>query len=201
MVTKESTPPKLKPILLIPKREAKQKLEEQLLRGKELYNQKINSSAELNKAQANKFKWGEFTEALIGSIVDNSEDLVGTYRMANRVSVRFTGNTVNNYKQRLQRCITLLESIIERLELLQERLVNHENFVHDALPSLPSSREIFIVHGHDEATRESVARFLEKLNLKPIILHEQANGGMTIIEKLARGIYKSLRACGGCIVI
>ncbi len=45
------------------------------------------------------------------------------------------------------------------------------------------SKEVFVVHGHDEAIREKVARFLEKLGLTPIILHEKANRGRTIIEK------------------
>lgn len=45
------------------------------------------------------------------------------------------------------------------------------------------STSIFVVHGHDEATREKVARLLEKLGLNPIILHEQPNQGRTIIEK------------------
>ncbi|MCA0849657.1 TIR domain-containing protein [Salipiger thiooxidans] len=44
--------------------------------------------------------------------------------------------------------------------------------------------KVFVVHGHDEGPRESVARFLEKLGLEPIILHEQASRGMTIPEKL-----------------
>jgi predicted nucleotide-binding protein len=43
---------------------------------------------------------------------------------------------------------------------------------------------VFIVHGHDEGARESVARFLEQLDFDPIILHEQANQGRTIIEKI-----------------
>lgn len=47
-----------------------------------------------------------------------------------------------------------------------------------------SSKKIFIVHGHDEGARESVARFLEKIGFEPIILHEQANRGRTVIEKV-----------------
>jgi len=43
---------------------------------------------------------------------------------------------------------------------------------------------IFIVHGHDEAPRETVARFIASVGLEPVILHEQANRGMTISEKL-----------------
>lgn len=44
--------------------------------------------------------------------------------------------------------------------------------------------KVFIVHGHDDAAKLSVARFIEQMNFKPIILHEQASGGKTIIEKI-----------------
>jgi hypothetical protein len=43
--------------------------------------------------------------------------------------------------------------------------------------------EVFVVHGHDGEAKESVARFLEKLGLVPIILHEQPSQGRTVIEK------------------
>ncbi len=46
-----------------------------------------------------------------------------------------------------------------------------------------NSRKVFVVHGHDGESKEMVARFLEKLELEPIILHEQPNQGRTIIEK------------------
>jgi len=48
----------------------------------------------------------------------------------------------------------------------------------------PLSRRVFIVHGHDDGARETVARFLERIGLEAIILHEQANQGRTIIEKV-----------------
>lgn len=43
---------------------------------------------------------------------------------------------------------------------------------------------IFIVHGHDNALKFDVARVVEKLGFEAVILHEQANKGKTIIEKL-----------------
>ena len=46
-----------------------------------------------------------------------------------------------------------------------------------------NSKKVFIVHGHDNELKETLARFLEKIGLEPIILHEQVNGGLTIIEK------------------
>jgi predicted nucleotide-binding protein len=48
----------------------------------------------------------------------------------------------------------------------------------------PAARKIFIVHGHDEGAREAVARYVEKLGFEPIILHEQASQGRTVIEKI-----------------
>ena len=42
---------------------------------------------------------------------------------------------------------------------------------------------VFIVHGHDDTTKINVARFVDKLGLEAIILHEQASQGKTIIEK------------------
>ncbi|MBN9452941.1 MAG: nucleotide-binding protein [Bosea sp.] len=47
----------------------------------------------------------------------------------------------------------------------------------------PPSKQVFVVHGHDVATREAVARFLQRAGLDPVILHEKANEGKTIIEK------------------
>src|SRR5262245_61430764 len=43
--------------------------------------------------------------------------------------------------------------------------------------------KVFIVHGHDELMKTAVARFIERLGLKSIVLHEQPNSGRTIIEK------------------
>lgn len=48
------------------------------------------------------------------------------------------------------------------------------------------ARKVFIVHGHDEAAQSKVARFIEKIDYEPIILHEQASEGRTIIEKIEK---------------
>ena len=53
----------------------------------------------------------------------------------------------------------------------------------DRIDKRSGSDRVFVIHGHDEAARETVARFLENLKLEPIILHEQSNIGRTIIEK------------------
>ena len=44
--------------------------------------------------------------------------------------------------------------------------------------------KIFIVHGHDGSIKLQVAEFVERITgERPVILHEQADSGRTIIEK------------------
>lgn len=49
-----------------------------------------------------------------------------------------------------------------------------------------SKSKVFIVHGHNEAIREKVARIVERLGLGAIILNERPNEGGTIIEKFEK---------------
>ena len=46
-----------------------------------------------------------------------------------------------------------------------------------------STKKVFIVHGHDDLAKFELQNFLRKLGLEPLILHEQDDGGLTIIEK------------------
>jgi predicted nucleotide-binding protein len=47
------------------------------------------------------------------------------------------------------------------------------------------SKKIFIVHGHAGELKEATARLLTRLDLEPVILHEQSDRGLTIIEKFS----------------
>lgn len=58
------------------------------------------------------------------------------------------------------------------------------------------SRKVFVVHGHDLGNKETVARFLERLDLDPIVLHEQSDQGRTIIEK-----FEAHASDVGCAVV
>ena len=79
----------------------------------------------------------------------------------------------------LQQAVDLLEEEIEFFN--PESVAIRPEF--DAIEAV-KTRRVFIVHGHDEGARESVARYLEKIGFEPIILHEQANKGRTVIEKV-----------------
>lgn len=47
-----------------------------------------------------------------------------------------------------------------------------------------NQHQVFIVHGHDEHAKNDAKAYVESHGLEPIILHLQASGGRTIIEKI-----------------
>ena len=67
-----------------------------------------------------------------------------------------------------------MEGICEQLELYDESSDTHP---------LTFGNKVFIVHGHDEAAKHKIARFVEGLDLTATILDEQASRGQTIIDK------------------
>ncbi len=50
-------------------------------------------------------------------------------------------------------------------------------------PPAAGGCKVFVVHGHDEGAVVAMARFLEKIEIEPIVLQEQPDQGFTIIEK------------------
>jgi predicted nucleotide-binding protein len=80
------------------------------------------------------------------------------------------------------RSIQLLTAAIELLEDRAQSFASAQPAT-AATSQRTHSNRVFIVHGHDNETKEAVARFLETLGYTPIILHEQANKGRTIIQK------------------
>lgn len=78
--------------------------------------------------------------------------------------------------------IVRLEGVLKRLPYIAEALPGQTASPASAAEGAIS--QVFIVHGHDEAAKESVARFLMQLEIHPIILAEEPNRGRTIIEKL-----------------
>jgi predicted nucleotide-binding protein len=86
---------------------------------------------------------------------------------------------------------TIPEFIVTVLQELDNRLANIETRLATKSPlstEVSTSRRIFIVHGHDNALKNELARFLERLDFSPIILHEQPDRGQTIIEKLGNEV-------------
>ncbi len=86
----------------------------------------------------------------------------------------------NNFEKRVEALDGLMKSSLAELELIMRPM---EPAPAESRGPVTVARNVFLVHGHDKAVTESAARFLEKLDLHPIILHEQPSMGRTVIEK------------------
>lgn len=64
-----------------------------------------------------------------------------------------------------------------------------------------ANRTIFVVHGHDGATREQLELVLHRLGLKPFVLQNTDGGGLTIIEQLEAMIGKKASSSFGIVLL
>jgi len=76
----------------------------------------------------------------------------------------------------LNRAIEALEDKITDLGISREPAVSPAEF----------SKDVFIVHGHDDPAKMEVAHLIERAGLNAVILHEKPNAGRTIIEKFEK---------------
>jgi predicted nucleotide-binding protein len=77
---------------------------------------------------------------------------------------------------------------IENIKIVEKILKELEDSTQSEAQKQMSEndRKVFIVHGRDEGVKAQVSNLIQKIKLQPIILHEQANEGKTIIEKFEK---------------
>lgn len=174
------------PKLLVSKENAYQQLKAQIEKGKKFQNLLIFSEDQLDKIGLESENWSKYNIDLLTQLFGDSrpiseyvdfrhirysfedkEDICSLY------SINFLDYHLNEYKTNMAESINSLESIRDRLELLNE-------------PDPPArifGNKIFIVHGHEEAAKHKIARFIHDLDLTVTILDEQPNKGQTLIDK------------------
>lgn len=172
----------INPSLVLNRSEVEEKIKERIQIGKNLLNSNVGTSDDLDRLQEQQRKWNEYNNELLlrcfdtRLIADNYMNCLGWGTLAINPSLH---EKHRSFTDSMSRRISNLESIIDRLELIPEKYVNKEADT----PTKEKTNKVFIVHGHDENSKISVARFVEKLGLEAVILHEQPNNGKTIIEK------------------
>jgi predicted nucleotide-binding protein len=172
--------------LTTPRSDAHERIANRITKGLEIRNIPIRTQEELDAAEAERNKWDSYNIELLNRIFDSSA-LADEYSAFGGSFI--PGNAglqwwVNHFREDVTQKITRLEAIAGRLDLIPSPSdVSNQP---PAVRSPSAYREVFVVHGHDEAAKETTARFLEMLGLKPVILHEQPSQGRTIIEKFER---------------
>jgi len=188
--------------LIIGKEEFKKKIKEIILKGNELINFSVKNKylfGQDNEIKKNHFIseyniWNKFNIKFLEEsfdTIDNKykeEYIKASYYGSNR-TVDYGDNAERLTKNFIEQ-VTILKSFIEILQFIstiEEIKVETKNNMKDDMKTENKlTNKIFIVHGHKNEIKETVARTLDKLRLEPIILHEQANQGRTLIEKFEK---------------
>lgn len=171
------------PNLVVPKEEAHQKILKRIPIGKDILSKKIKSMDDLDEVTKEKSKWSEYNLELLSRLFDNSAIADGYNQWSGfitNINPSFH-ELVTDFKKSMGSKITHLESILNRLELIPEAISSPSL---KTINNKETSNKVFLVHGHDDAARETVARFLEKFDLEVIILRDEPDKGRTIIEKI-----------------
>jgi predicted nucleotide-binding protein len=154
--------------------------------------EKIPELKKLPRSSPEFEKWERNTEVVIENSFGEKSRHVGDFKNISFGLVAFEVGTPKSewekaYLRGLESAESILQSMIEEVEEYWEDDVyensNQQKYESDRENINNSNNNVFIIHGHDNGTKEKVARFITKLGLTPIILHEQPNQGNTIIEK------------------
>jgi predicted nucleotide-binding protein len=188
VVKKRSVPtPEQAPLLLTVSPEvAAAKIDDRIRHGEEIKLRRIANEVDFEEARSVYKMWTDYNAELLkrlftsGEIAEEYKRWVGGGVWV--VREIYLQEKISDLHKDVETKIQRLKSIKARLELIPMAAGVASAAAGRDQPL--TSKRVFIVHGHDEAAREGVARFLEKLDLEPIILHEQPSGGRTVIEKL-----------------
>jgi predicted nucleotide-binding protein len=130
-------------------------------------------------------RWHAFGRDALAVAYEGDEIANDFYEAAHGFVYRRTNQglreTIINRIAATQGGINTLASLIERLRFAEEPRTSE--------PEVEFAAEgggdtVFIVHGHDEAAKHEVARFLERVKgPQVVLLEEQPDRGRTIIEK------------------
>jgi predicted nucleotide-binding protein len=193
MARKPPTPPPERPktVLTVSPAAARSKIDDRIAKGREIRQRPTRSQQDLSQLESDATSWRKYNLELLRQLFSTSvlaiEYSHSFYSPPLVMSFGPHGDSRNDLADLLRSVdqeVACLNSIVDRLDIFPlDSSVPPELSTTRVSKATDLSRA-FIVHGHDEGARESVARFLERLGLTPVILHEQANLGKTLIEKL-----------------
>jgi predicted nucleotide-binding protein len=126
--------------------------------------------------------WRQTTEVVLRSVLGDTNPLYTSFREVHYGLPAWTDATPPDVWERAQ-----ANGVIEVIAILKAAKIEVEltgGLPESKAEQIVGGKQVFIVHGHSDARKHEVARFVARLTKnEPIILHEQANGGRTIIEK------------------
>lgn len=164
-------------------------LEDRIIQGESILNVKIDTVEDLTKLKSDYSSWHDYNlELLKQSFNKTHNEYRDDYNNTGEWNGMFLGGRrnlaekLNEFAEKFTSKIKSLKKLVEKLPLLKSSVENAPPISIDKQEVNMS--QVFIVHGHDDLAKVETARFIDKLGFEPIILHEQASSGKTIIEKI-----------------
>ena len=141
------------------------------------------------------YSWDEYNGTLLatsflGPITSQYNDSIG-FSWGGTLSLREERESV---QRKIATKVRRLDSIRQRLDLFEGPAASDLTQAGEGSPVVARSSEstkplrpdaVFVVHGHAEGPKEQIARWLERVGIEAVILHEQPNAGRTIMEKFS----------------
>lgn len=170
--------------------EARTRLQARVDKGLEFKQRQINVKQDLEALKKDYYKWNDFNVEMLKRLF-TSEELAKEYSgwggilIAGLYPLSLHEEVADAYKE-IDGAIHRLESILERLELIPVSGLEKTSSrnIEDGMGS-PNTK-VFVVHGQNETAKTNLEIFLREIGLDPIVLHRQADEGLTIIEKFEK---------------
>ncbi|NKL59713.1 TIR domain-containing protein [Rhizobium leguminosarum] len=105
------------------------------------------------------------------------------YRMFIGGSAASVGEVQHDITENKATALALLQQAVRDLEEELEHQPGVPAALKPVAASSAGSNKVFLVHGRDNEAKNEVARFLEKIGLEVIILHERPNLGRHLLTK------------------
>ena len=174
--------PETLPKLLASGKDADKIIQARIKEGQLLRDQQIDSESQLKAVRDECQNWSWYNEKLLSRLqLFDSTLIADTHiKFSSPIDVHPYGpapsfsDKLDRTRREMDSSINSLEEILAQLEIPDEPSEN---------PTRTFGDEVFIVHGHDEAAKHAIARFVAKFDIEPTILDEQVNRGQTIIDK------------------
>lgn len=178
--------------LLVSRDEAKIRLQDRIKSGADLKSPLVASTETYALLKNEYDKWDSFNSLLLKQLFSNDSlaaeyDAYGGSMIMRLDSLSLSEEIYETYEE-IDRKIHRLDSIIGRLELIA--LAQSSQTLKSPVdkPGNPETRtkKVFVVHGRDEVAKTTLELFILEMGLEPIVLHRQADEGLTLIEKFEK---------------
>ena len=180
----EKTLPKLR----VSREETEKKIQERIEKGQKLRDREINLERELKQSILDCKDWVECNKEMLLRLFNDSsiEKTYSTffYHTHIQLDTKNLSRTKDKYIQFMNNLDSYRVWVGCHIDHLRNICIQHGI---NTMSSNTSERifgdKIVIVHGHDEAAKHKIARFIDDLDLTATILDEQPSRGQTIIDK------------------